>query len=203
MHLKVFGAITLLPQQVKINGWKWLPGPGFWKPSQKKNQYTSNFNHRLYINSNGINILWYIALQAAELFLVKFYKQFIFDIIKRITLLSSKKRIWCHFDVRISYIWLHVIIFFPFSNLKSTNCKTYHSHIVHQITSNSLFWWQKWQNVKICILIRSISVRNFPLRSSLSSKNSMARKWLKFQKFCKIKNNCSLNEITNFVSVFL
>ena len=31
-----YGAITLLLQQVTINGWKWLPGPGFWNPSQKK-----------------------------------------------------------------------------------------------------------------------------------------------------------------------
>ena len=37
MHLKVFGAMTLLLQQVTINGWKRLPGPCFWNPSQKKN----------------------------------------------------------------------------------------------------------------------------------------------------------------------
>ena len=36
MHLKVFGAIILLLRQVTINGWKLLPGPGFWNPSQKK-----------------------------------------------------------------------------------------------------------------------------------------------------------------------
>ena len=38
MHLKVFGAITLLLQQVTINGWKWLSGAGFWNTSQKNNQ---------------------------------------------------------------------------------------------------------------------------------------------------------------------
>ena len=36
MHLKVFAAITLLLRQVTINGWKWLPGPGFWNPIQQK-----------------------------------------------------------------------------------------------------------------------------------------------------------------------
>ena len=37
MHLKVFGAITLVLQQVTINGWKWLSDPCFWNHSQKKN----------------------------------------------------------------------------------------------------------------------------------------------------------------------
>ena len=37
MHLKVFGVITLFPQQVTINGWKRFFHPGFVNPSQKKN----------------------------------------------------------------------------------------------------------------------------------------------------------------------
>ena len=69
--------------------------------------------------------------------MVKFYKEFIFVIIQRINRQIST---FCHicdrkreYDVILMYTTgLHVIVFSAFRNLKSTSCKTHHSHTVYQ-----------------------------------------------------------------------
>ena len=66
-----------------------------------------------------------------------FYKEFIFVIIERINMhISTFCRI-CHqpreFDVISMYnTGLYMIVFSAFRNLKSTSCKTYESHTVHE-----------------------------------------------------------------------
>ena len=53
MHLKVFGVITLFPQQVTINGWKRFFHPGLVNPSQKKNLFNLAFDvHGFYVLSS-------------------------------------------------------------------------------------------------------------------------------------------------------
>ena len=69
MHLKEVGAITLLLQQVTMNGWKRLTGPCFWNPSQKK------------IN-NIIIIIFHFAASYWN-------KQFILFLIQRVVLATS------------------------------------------------------------------------------------------------------------------
>ena len=74
------------------------------------------------------------------------------------------KRIWCYFD---DCMWLYFLLL---AIWKLPVVK----HIIHilcmriLITSNSLFWRQKWQNVEMCMLIHSIipninSMENFTM----------------------------------------
>ena len=43
-----------------------------------------------------------------------------------------------------------------FKFLKAENTMICNPLLYVKMTSNSLFWWQKWQNIEICMLIRSI-----------------------------------------------
>ena len=72
MHFKQFGAITLMLQQVTINGWKQLPGPGFGNPSQKTNlgfvcilrQLVENYYCVQHITQNRKN--WKISMNIDD-----------------------------------------------------------------------------------------------------------------------------------------
>ena len=103
----------------------------------------------------GVCFSWLLLSQFFHKWrnIVKFSREFIFGIVERIKLKISSFCHFCHqkreFDVILTYNkGLHVIAFSGFSNLKSTSCKTHHSHIVHENDIKLFFlmtkvtkWW--------------------------------------------------------------
>ena len=53
----------LVPQQVMVDGWKWLPDPCFWNPSEKKNLNNNNETVLYYAATNGIVSALEVLLQ--------------------------------------------------------------------------------------------------------------------------------------------
>ena len=77
MHLKVFGAITLLLWRVTINGWKWLSGLTFWKHWQKKS-YVENIvilfmqkNQNLLVFEHIMILLYMLYAYCTQAILLK------------------------------------------------------------------------------------------------------------------------------------